>query len=92
VLLIAGYEGRYPWILLANIALRLAGFVILIPMFGLLGAASAATLALLATSLAANVLCRRWTGIDPSVLGIFRNLKRLHASSAGAGDVRKVQG
>lgn len=93
VLLIAGYEGRYPWILLSNIVLRLAGFVILIPMFGLLGAAAAATISLLVTALAANVLCRRWTGIDPSVLGIFRKMKRLQASSADAGrDARQVQG
>jgi O-antigen/teichoic acid export membrane protein len=93
VLLIAGYEGRYPWILLANIGLRLAGFVILIPMFGLLGAAAAATISLLVTALAANVLCRRWTGIDPSVLGIFRKAARLQASSTGAGrDAQQVQG
>jgi O-antigen/teichoic acid export membrane protein len=72
VLLIAGYEGRYPWLLVGNIALRLLGFAILIPMFGLIGAAVAATLSLLVTAIVSNVLCRRWTGIDPSVLGIFR--------------------
>jgi O-antigen/teichoic acid export membrane protein len=79
VLLIAGYEGRYPWLLVANIALRLLGFVVLIPLYGLNGAASAATLSLLVMAVTLNVLCRRWTGIDPSVLGIFRR-NRLRAS------------
>lgn len=96
VLLIAGYEGRYPWILVANIALRLLGFAVLIPMFGLLGAAAAATLSLLATALTVNVLCRRWTGIDPSVLGIFRRVKSQHTSALAARldagcDSRRVQ-
>ena len=89
VLLIAGYEGRYPWILVSNIVLRLLGFAMLIPMFGLMGAAVAATLSLLATALTLNVLCWRWTGIDPSVLGIFRKAKPVSGVEAGA-DSRQV--
>jgi O-antigen/teichoic acid export membrane protein len=92
VLLIAGYEGRYPWILVANIALRLLGFAILIPMFGLLGAATAATISLLLTAVALNILCRRWTGIDPSVLGIFRKARPGLEGGPGTGrDARQVQ-
>jgi O-antigen/teichoic acid export membrane protein len=84
VLLIAGFEGRYPWILVSNIVLRLLGFAVLIPMFGLMGAAVAATVSLLVTAITLNVLCRRWTGIDPSVLGIFRKAKPASAIEADA--------
>jgi O-antigen/teichoic acid export membrane protein len=80
VLLIAGHERRYPWLLVANILLRLLGFVVLIPMIGLNGAALAATLSLLLTAVTLNVLCRRWTGIDPSVLGIFRKRSQTAAN------------
>jgi O-antigen/teichoic acid export membrane protein len=76
VLLIAGHEGKYPFILALNIVLRLAGFALLIPSFGLMGAAAAATGSLLITAVVLNVLCRRWTGIDPSVLGIVGALRR----------------
>jgi len=82
VMMIAGYEGRYPWILAASIALRLIGFALLIPAFGLMGAAAAATISLLVTTVVLNVLCRRWTGIDPSVLSVVRNLRRVGSSSA----------
>jgi O-antigen/teichoic acid export membrane protein len=93
VLLIAGYEGRYPWILVSNIALRLLGFAVLIPMLGLMGAAVAATLSLLATTITLNVLCWRWTGIDPSVLGIFRKVKPMSGAETepgGGADSRQV--
>jgi O-antigen/teichoic acid export membrane protein len=82
VLLIAGHEGKYPLILAGNIALRLAGFAVLIPAFGLTGAAIAATTSLLLTGLVLNVLCRRWTGIDPSVLGIVTQIRRSLAAKA----------
>jgi O-antigen/teichoic acid export membrane protein len=88
ILMIAGYEGRYPWILASSIVLRLLGFVILIPAFGLLGAAAAATISLLVTTVALNVLCRRWTGIDASVLSVFRNLWRLRPVSGYDGKLK----
>lgn len=81
ILMIAGYEGRYPWILAASIVLRLLGFVVLIPAFGLLGAAAAATISLLVTTVTLNVLCRRWTGIDASVLTVFRNLRQFRPAA-----------
>jgi O-antigen/teichoic acid export membrane protein len=76
VLLICGHENKYPYVLAGNIALRLAGFAILIPLFGLIGAAAAATGSLLAATVILNVICRRWTGIDPSVLGIVGQFRR----------------
>jgi O-antigen/teichoic acid export membrane protein len=83
VLMISGHEGKYPLILVGNIVLRLAGFAVLIPIFGLTGAAIAATGSLLLTALTLNVLCRRWTGIDPSVLGIVTQLRQSIAVKAG---------
>jgi O-antigen/teichoic acid export membrane protein len=76
VLLISGHEGKYPFVLAGNIVLRLTGFAILIPLFGLTGAAIATTASLLVTAAVLNVLCRRWTGIDPSVLGIVAHFRR----------------
>jgi O-antigen/teichoic acid export membrane protein len=80
VLMIAGHEGKYPLILAGNIALRLAGFAVLIPVFELTGAAVAATGSLLMTAVTLNVLCRRWTGIDPSVLGIATHVRQSFAA------------
>ena len=72
VLMIAGHEARYPWIVAANIALRFLGFAIFIPLFGLQGAALAAATSLGLVTIALNILCRRWLGLDPSVLILFR--------------------
>jgi O-antigen/teichoic acid export membrane protein len=76
VLLICGHENKYPFVLAGNIILRLAGFAILIPSLGLIGAAIAATASLLVTTVILNVICRRWTGIDPSVLGVVAHFRR----------------
>ena len=72
VLMIAGHEGRYPLIVAANIILRFAGFAVLIPKFGLQGAALATAISLGIVTVALNVLCRRWVGLDPSILVLFR--------------------
>ena len=72
ILMIAGHEARYPWIVAANIALRFLGFAIFIPLFGLQGAALAAATSLGIVTIALNILCRRWLGLDPSVLILFR--------------------
>ncbi len=71
LLMIAGHEARYPWIVAANISLRFIGFALLIPKFGLLGAAIAAAISLCIVTVVLNVLCRRWVGVDPSVLGLL---------------------
>lgn len=72
VLMIAGHERRYPWIVAANIVLRFIGFAIFIPIFGLWGAALAASISLAIVTIVLNVLCRRWLRLDPSVLFLFR--------------------
>ena len=72
VLMIAGHQARYPWIVAANILLRFTGFAVLIPIFGLQGAAMAAAISLGIVAVVLNILCRRWLGLDPSVLILFR--------------------
>lgn len=71
VLMIAGHEARYPWIVAGNVALRFIGFGILIPLFGLLGAALATAISLVIVTIVLNILCRRWLGVDPSVFILF---------------------
>jgi hypothetical protein len=52
--------------------LRFTGFAILIPILGLQGAALSTTISLAIVAVALNVLCRRWVGLDPSILILFR--------------------
>ncbi|MBR1160295.1 polysaccharide biosynthesis C-terminal domain-containing protein [Bradyrhizobium elkanii] len=68
VLQLTGHERDYVPVVAANVALRLLGFVVLIPWLGVLGAAIAATVSLVVATIALNVLCRRRTGVDPSIL------------------------
>jgi O-antigen/teichoic acid export membrane protein len=72
LLMISGHEGRYPLIVAANVVLRFIGFAILIPLFGLRGAALSTAISLAIIAVALNVLCRRWVGLDPSILILFR--------------------
>jgi O-antigen/teichoic acid export membrane protein len=72
ILMIAGHEGRYPLIIAANMILRFTGFAILIPILGLQGAALSTAISLAIVAVALNVLCRRWVGLDPSILILFR--------------------
>ncbi|MEN3348610.1 MAG: hypothetical protein V7632_2245, partial [Bradyrhizobium sp.] len=64
--------------------LRLAGFLVLIPWLGVLGAAISATVSVVLATIALNVLCRRRTGVDPSVLV----LSHLSSSKAATYAVR----
>ncbi|MDB5653701.1 MAG: hypothetical protein JWQ94_1314 [Tardiphaga sp.] len=71
ILMIAGFQARYPLIVAANIGLRFIGFAVLIPVWGLQGAAISAALSLGVVTVVLNVLCRRWVGVDPSVLNLI---------------------
>jgi O-antigen/teichoic acid export membrane protein len=73
VLQLTGHEGQYVPVVAANVVLRLVGFFILIPWFGVLGAAISATMSLVVVTIVLNILCRRRTGVDPSVLVLFRS-------------------
>ncbi|MBR0841189.1 polysaccharide biosynthesis C-terminal domain-containing protein [Bradyrhizobium liaoningense] len=72
ILQLTGHERNYVPVVAANVALRLIGFLVLIPWLGVLGAAISATVSLALATIALNVLCRRRTGVDPSILALLR--------------------
>jgi len=72
IIQLTGHERSYVPVVAANVALRMIGFVVLIPWLGVLGAAVSATFALMIATIALNLLCRRWTGVDPSILVLLR--------------------
>jgi O-antigen/teichoic acid export membrane protein len=88
VLQLTGHESGYVPVVAANVLIRLLGFLILIPWLGVLGAALSATLSLAIATIALNWLCRRRTGVDPSVLVLF-SLRKTKARAAPAADLTK---
>lgn len=72
ILQLTGHERIYVPVVAANVALRLMGFIVLIPWLGVLGAAISATVSLALATIALNILCRRRSGVDPSVLVLLR--------------------
>jgi O-antigen/teichoic acid export membrane protein len=86
ILQLTGHERIYVPVVAANVALRLVGFLVLIPWLGVLGAAISATVSLALATIVLNILCRRRTGVDPSILVILR----FSASKRGAYAVRGV--
>jgi len=84
ILQLTGHERVYVPVVAANVALRLVGFLVLIPWLGVLGAAISATVSLALATIALNILCRRRTGVDPSILVLLR----FSASKRGAYAVR----
>ena len=75
ILQLTGHEGEYVPVVAANVVLRLLGFVVLIPWLGVSGAAVSATVSLALATVVLNVLCRRRTGVDPSVLVLVRSFR-----------------
>ena len=73
ILQLTGHEGQYVPVVAANVVLRLLGFVVLIPWLGVLGAAISSTVSLALATIVLNVLCRRRTGVDPSILVLARS-------------------
>jgi O-antigen/teichoic acid export membrane protein len=71
IIQLTGRESSYVPVVAANVLLRLLGFIFLIPWLGVPGAAISATFSLGVTTIALNLICRRWTGVDPSVLVLF---------------------
>jgi O-antigen/teichoic acid export membrane protein len=89
ILQLTGHEGKYVPVVAGNVVLRLLGFVVLIPSFGVLGAAISTTTSLALATIALNVLCRRLTRVDPSILVLARlrmSKPRLMWSAADTND------
>ncbi|MFZ2155381.1 MAG: oligosaccharide flippase family protein [Bradyrhizobium sp.] len=87
IIQLTGRESSYVPVVAANVFFRLLGFFIFIPWLGVLGAAVSATLTLGAATIALNLICRRWTGVDPSILVLFRHSRwKAKARPAAAAD------
>lgn len=67
-LMLTGHEDLYMKIVTASVMYRIIGFVLVIPFFGILGAAMVTATVMVVTALVLNYMCRRHTGMDPSVL------------------------
>ncbi|MFO1033044.1 MAG: polysaccharide biosynthesis C-terminal domain-containing protein [Hyphomicrobiales bacterium] len=65
------YERHYLWIMLACYLLVLVGQIILIPLFGVLGAALASAGGVICWNVAAIAILRRKAGLDPSLLSLL---------------------
>lgn len=67
ILMFTGHEGRTLKILASTVALRVAGFFALIPMFEVMGAVSATTISFLFMAIMLRLSAKKLTGIDGSI-------------------------
>lgn len=81
MLLHTGHDNRYLRLLLIGLALRCVLFVVLLPLFGTMGAAVASTIEAIFLAVFLVMSCRKLIGIDPSVLALFDG-KRVQPSNA----------
>jgi O-antigen/teichoic acid export membrane protein len=72
ILMLTGHEGRYLGIIAGSVALRVAGFFLLVPLFGIMGAVSASALSFVLMSLVLSRYASRLAGFDGSVLRLLR--------------------
>jgi O-antigen/teichoic acid export membrane protein len=84
LLLLTGNEGLYPRILACGLLARLVLIALLGPWLGLMGAAIAWSVSAAAMSAALVIACRLRTGVDPSVLCLFRAPRDIVASLKGS--------
>jgi O-antigen/teichoic acid export membrane protein len=70
ILMLTGHEGRYLAIIGGSVLLRIAGFAVLIPLFGIAGAAVAVTLSALSMTLLLRRAVGDCIGLDASVLRV----------------------
>jgi O-antigen/teichoic acid export membrane protein len=71
ILMLTGHEGRYLGIIAGSVALRAAGFFLLVPLFGIMGAVSASALSFVLLALALSYSTQRLAGFDGSVLRLL---------------------
>jgi len=67
ILMLTGHESRYLGIIGASVLLRVIGFAVLIPPFGVMGAVVATTLSFVFMAVMLAVSAKTMTGIDGSV-------------------------
>ena len=89
VLLLTGHEALYSRVVVIGLVLRVVALVVLAPRFGAIAAAFSWSACLIGTTIALNAVCRRYVGIDPSVITLLNPANALMtpvpASAAGRG-------
>lgn len=71
ILMFTGHEGRYLRIIASTVALRFVAFMVLIPTFGILGAAVATSASFLFMAISLRHSAKALTSIDGSVLRLL---------------------
>lgn len=74
ILMLVGHEGRYLWIIGGAVLLRSAGFFILIPAFGIIGAVAATAISFVWMAIMLRNSARNLADIDGSVLRLRARL------------------
>ncbi|WP_373236475.1 lipopolysaccharide biosynthesis protein [Cohaesibacter celericrescens] len=67
-LMLTGHEGGYMKVVTASVLFRVMGFFLIVPYFGIIGAATVTASVMVAMALLLNYYCRHFTGMDPSIL------------------------
>ena len=79
ILMLTGHEGRYLGIIGATVLIRTIGFLVLIPLFGVMGAVAATTLSFVAMALLLRTSAKSVAGIDGSVLRLATKFRSAQA-------------
>ena len=79
ILMLTGHEGRYLGIIGATVLIRTIGFLVLIPLFGVMGAVAATTLSFVAMAMMLRTSAKSVAGIDGSVLRLVTKFRSAQA-------------
>lgn len=71
ILMLTGHEGRYLRIIGLTVLLRAAGFFLLIPFFGIMGAVSATTISFIFMMAMLRHASKKLTGLDGSIVRLI---------------------
>lgn len=74
VLMLTGHEGAYLRIVALSVFIRVAGFFLIVPMFGIVGAAMTTTVSLVAMAVLVSVRSRTATGYNVTATRIMGGL------------------
>jgi O-antigen/teichoic acid export membrane protein len=81
ILMLTGHEGRYLSIIGVTVLLRIIGFFVLIPPFGVIGAVAATTVSFVAMALMLRNSAKTIAGIDGSVLRLMTRFRGARVSA-----------
>jgi O-antigen/teichoic acid export membrane protein len=68
LLMLTGHEGRYMNIVTISVAYRIVGYLIFVPLYGIVGAAVVTTIVMIGITIILNYLSRSLTGMDVSIM------------------------